>query len=92
MAKLTPKRLPSPAAIALRQAAAEAERLAADLRRRADLLDGAAAAGAKPARIVTKKKKPAKAKKRAAQKAARKTARKTTKRRAVKAGPPRRGR
>lgn len=69
MAKLTTKRLPSPAAIALRQAAAEAERLAADLRRRADLIDGAAAAGKKPAtakkakRIKAKKARPVTAKK-----------------------------
>jgi hypothetical protein len=86
MVKLTKRTLPSPAAIALRQAAAEAERLAADLRRRADLLDGVSAAGVKPGRVVAKKRKPAKAKKRAAKKVAKKTARKVT-RRATKKAP-----
>lgn len=80
MAKLAPKRLPSPAAIALRQAAAEAERLAADLRRRADLIDGVSAAGVKPGKTVAKKRKAVKAKKRTAKKVARKTTRKSAKR------------
>lgn len=79
MSKLTKRSIPSPAAIALRQAAAEAERLAADLRRRADLLDGVSAAGVKPGKTVAKKKKPAKAKKRAAKKTARKVTRRAAK-------------
>lgn len=70
MAKLKSK-LPSAAAIALRQAAAEADRLAADLRRRADLLDGAQAAAVKLGVAKKKKAKKAKAKKRATAKASR---------------------
>lgn len=70
---------PSPAAIALRGAAAELERQAAALRAKADLLDGGAASTAK-AISKAKPKKAAKAKlKKAAKKGAKRKAAKKAK-------------